>query len=140
MLRIGVVMEIFLYIYNFRHFFFGHFSAIYSFDSIFVSFHPNNMIFGTFWREFKVLPKTGPFAVFLFRKWKTRTTSPVFSSLFPVRSQSWIGLKTGLTNTIGCLLWGTFYLFWQQRLPLVFLHKDLFYFVETSSSLSWKRY
>ena len=39
--------------------FFQRFSAIYGFYNIFVSFHPNIMIFGTFWREFKVLPKTG---------------------------------------------------------------------------------
>ena len=131
-------MEIFWYIYNFRHFFFRCFSAIYGFYNIFVSFHPNIMIFGTFWREFKVLPKTGPnrgelvlqdwsfcsLSILkvkdqdrrsgLFRSglglgsvsrqdlqtlWKTRTAGPVFSSLFPVRSRSWIGLKTGPTNT-----------------------------------------
>ena len=41
------------------------FSAFYGFDNIFVSFHPNNIIFSTFWRVFKVLPKTGLEPVFI---------------------------------------------------------------------------
>ena len=52
-------MNIFWYIYNFHHFFFRRFSVFYNFDNIFISFYPNIMIFGTFWRGFKILPKTG---------------------------------------------------------------------------------
>ena len=89
---------------QFSSFFFWCFLAFYSFDNIFVSFYPNIMIFGTFWREFEVLPKTGlnrsligpKTAVFigLLRSW----SFPVFrfSGLSIFRSfavQSWSGLS-----------------------------------------------
>ena len=96
----------------FSSFFFG----IFGFDNIFVSFHPNNMIFGTFWRVFKVLPKTGLEPVFILRprSWtglypKTvvfigllRSWSfnfPVFCSPVLVQSQSFAGPRTRLPNT-----------------------------------------
>ena len=103
-------MEIFWYIYNYRHFFFGVFRQFMVFtisSSVFIQilwflarFEGNLKYYQRLVRT-KVNQsfKTGLFAVFLFWKWKTRTAGPVFSSLFPVRSRSWIGLKTGLTNT-----------------------------------------
>ena len=102
-------MEIFWYIYNFRLFFgfFWQFTVLTISSSVFIQIlwflahFKGNLKYYQIPVRTKVNQyfKTGLFAVFLFRKWKTRTAGPVFSGLFPVQSRSWIGLKTGLTNT-----------------------------------------
>ena len=104
-------MEIFWYIYYFRNFFFGVFWQFTVFtisSSVFIQilwflarFKGSLKYYQRpVWTEVNRSFKTGLFAVFLFWKWKTRTAGPVFSGLFLVQSRSWIGLKTGLTNTI----------------------------------------
>jgi hypothetical protein len=107
MLRIGVVMEICLYIY----YFYRYFSVFYRFDNIFVSFYPNIMIFGTFSRVFKVVPKTGLNRSLtgpktakdrgLVRSWSFAVHQfSVFCGLGPVQSWSLAGPRTEPLNTI----------------------------------------
>ena len=82
----------------------------YSFENIFVSFCPENMILGAFWRVIIGLQKTSLnwqdwstitslFAVLESQKWKTKTAGPVFCSLGPVQLQSFFSLGTGLPST-----------------------------------------
>jgi len=110
MLRIDVYTKILMYIYYLHKIF-------YSFENIFISFCPKNMILGVFWRVIIGLQKTSLnqqdqftitslFSVLESQKWKTKTAGPVFCGLGPVQLQSFFSLGTGLPSTtpINCIL------------------------------------